>query len=111
MKLLFDANLSPALVASLNDLFPGSSHVFYHGDIAADDRAIWALAKQDGFLIATKDTDFLDLSLLQGSPPKVVLLRVGNVETSRIEKLLRTHVRGIARFDADPVEAVLFIER
>lgn len=111
MKLLFDANLSPTLVRALNDEFPGSSHVFDNGDIATDDRGIWDLAKRAGFLIVTKDTDFLDLSLLHGAPPKVVLLRVGNVATARVEQLLRTHAHRIARFAADSDEAVLFIER
>jgi predicted nuclease of predicted toxin-antitoxin system len=89
MKLRFDANLSPALITSLADVFPDSSHVFDHGDITADDRAIWDLAKRDGFLIATKDTDFLDMSLLHGAPPQVILLRVGNVATVRVSQGLK----------------------
>jgi len=28
MKLLFDQNVSPTLVGHLNDVFPGSAHVF-----------------------------------------------------------------------------------
>ena len=111
MKLLFDANLSPSLVASLADLFPGSVHVFEHGDIAADDAAIWALAGRDSFLIATKDTDFLELSLLRGAPPKVVLLRTGNVPTATIEILLRRYVDRVGAFAASPDEAVLIIDR
>ena len=55
-------------------LYPGSTDVFDHGDMASDDRAIWRLAARVGYLIANKDTDFLDLSLLRGAPPKVVLL-------------------------------------
>ena len=89
MKLLFDANLSPSLAERLADLFPHSSHVFLHGDIAADDNAIWRRAALDDYLITTKDTDFLELSLLYGPPPKLVLLRAGNVPTQRIEELLR----------------------
>ena len=111
MRLLFDANLSPALVRALADVYPGSSHVFAHGDIAADDAAIWSLAARDGYLIATKDTDFLDLSLLRGGPPKVVLLGVGNVTTAKIEEILRLHADRIRQFAADPVEAVLIIDR
>lgn len=109
--LLLDANLSPSLVARLADLYPGSSHVFEHGDIASDDAAIWRRAERDGLLITTKDTDFLDLSLLHGPPPKLVLLRTGNVPTAHIEALLRSHVDDIRRFSASAAEAVLIIDR
>ena len=111
MKLLFDANLSPRLAASLSDLYPGSTHVFDHGDIAADDAAIWRVARRDGYSIATKDTDFLELSLLRGAPPKVVLLRMGNVPTARIEHLLRLRADRVRQFAADQDEAVLIIDR
>ncbi len=111
MRLLLDANLSPSLVGRLADLYPGSSHVFEHGDIAADDESIWQRAKLDGFLITTRDTDFLDLSLLRGPPPKLILLRTGNVSTEHIEALLRSHVENVRRFVASAEEAVLIIDR
>jgi predicted nuclease of predicted toxin-antitoxin system len=111
MKLLFDANLSPRLAASLSDLYPGSTHVFDQGDIAADDATIWRIAGRDGYSIATKDTDFLELSLLRGAPPKVVLLRIGNVTTATIEQLLRLRADRLRQFAADPDEAVLIIDR
>jgi predicted nuclease of predicted toxin-antitoxin system len=75
MKLLLDANLSPALVSAISDIYPGSTHVFAQGDLGSDDKAIWELAKRADFSIATKDVDFLELSLLHGAPPKVVFLR------------------------------------
>lgn len=111
MRLLLDAKLSPALVVSLADLYPASTHVFDHGDIVTDDTAIWELAARDGYVIATKDTDFLELSLLRGAPPKVVLLRCGNVTTARVEALLRLRCDDVRRFKSDPDVAVLFIDR
>ena len=111
MKLLFDANLSPALIAAVDDLYPGSIHVFDHGDIVSDDAAIWDFAMREGYVIATKDTDFLDLSFLRGAPPKVVLLRTGNVPTSRIVFLLRLRADRVHHFVEDLDESVLIIER
>ena|ERR1043166_16348 len=111
MKLLFDANLSPRLVTSLSDVYPGSAHVYGYGGLAADDAAIWQIAKRDGYAIATKDTDFLELSLLHGAPPKVVLLRVGNVTTARLEHLLRLRADRVRQFALDPDEAVLIVDR
>ena len=78
MKLLFDQNLSSALVARLEDLFPGSTHVKAEGMDEAPDIEVWLFAKQQGFTIVSKDSDFQQRSLLFGAPPKVVWLRVGN---------------------------------
>lgn len=111
MKLLLDANLSPRLITSLSDLYPDSTHVYFHGGITADDAEIWRIAKRDGYTITTKDTDFLELGLLHGAPPKVVLLRVGNIPTARIEQLLRQHADRVRQFIAVPDEAVLIIHR
>lgn len=71
MRLLFDANLSPKLVAASVDLYPGSAHVDGLDNIASDDARIWDFASRGGFVITTKDTDFLDLSLLCGPPPSL----------------------------------------
>jgi predicted nuclease of predicted toxin-antitoxin system len=55
--------------------------------------------------------DFLELSLLHGAPPKVVLLRVGNVTTARLEHLLRLRADRVRQFALDPDEAVLIVDR
>jgi predicted nuclease of predicted toxin-antitoxin system len=70
MRLLFDHNLSPGLVQRLSDLFPQSQHVFLLGMDQADDRQIWEYAAQNQFTIVTRDSDYNDLSLLLGFPPK-----------------------------------------
>ncbi len=76
LKLLFDQNLAPRLVARLADAFPGSEHARNVGLAAADDRALWEYAKAGGFAILSKDADFRQLSFLYGTPPKVIWLRV-----------------------------------
>ena len=48
MKLLYDENLSPALVAQLADVYPGSAHVDQLGLGRADDIEVWKRAKNDG---------------------------------------------------------------
>ena len=72
MKLLYDENLSPALVAQLADLYRGSAHVDDLGLGRADDRQVWKHAKDNGFCIVSKDSDYYDLSVLHGHPPKVI---------------------------------------
>ncbi len=45
MKLLYDENLSPALVAQLADVYPDSAHVHDIGLGAADALSVWRRAK------------------------------------------------------------------
>jgi predicted nuclease of predicted toxin-antitoxin system len=107
MKLLFDQNLSSALVSRLSDLFPDSTHVKSLGMMRADDIALWTYAAQNGFTIVSKDSDFQQRSLLLGAPPKVVWLRVGNCPTSRIEKLIKDRSVELHTFDVDPKQSLL----
>ena len=88
MRLLFDANLAPRLVALIVDLFPGSAHVWERG-LSPDDEAIWIFARDNDFAIVSKDSDFYGLSVVRGAPPKVVWLRVGNLSTAAIAAVLR----------------------
>jgi predicted nuclease of predicted toxin-antitoxin system len=92
LKLLFDANLSPKLVTRLADLFPGSVHVVHTGLAHfTSDKTIWDYAAEHGFTIVSADSDFLDLSTLHGSPPKLVRLENCNYRTSQVEFLLRRY--------------------
>jgi len=85
LKLLFDENLSPLLAQRLAGLYPESSHVELCGLLSAEDSDVWDFAREQGFVIVTKDSDFSELSILRGSPPKVIWLRIGNCTTSRAE--------------------------
>ena len=89
MKLLFDQNLSPRLARRLVDLYPDSAHVSEFGLGQAQDVEVWDHARHEDFLIVSKDSDFNDLSLLRGFPPKVVWIRRGNCTTQEIEEILR----------------------
>jgi predicted nuclease of predicted toxin-antitoxin system len=75
VKLLFDENLSHRLVPRLLDLFPGSTHVSSHGLLQMADVAIWEFAKSEGYAIVTADSDFHELAIDRGQPPKVIWLR------------------------------------
>jgi len=106
--LLFDEQLSEALVTALRDLFPDSLHVRLLGKGGAGDPAIWQLAREYGCMLVTKDEDFHRLSVLHGAPPKIVWLRVGNCTTVDIAQLLRNRVDDLRRFEAQA--EVTFLE-
>jgi len=101
VKLLFDENLSHYLVGPLGAHFPGSTHVRDVGLQRADDRAIWAYAREHGHVIVSKDEDFAERALLEGPPPKVVWIQLGNCTTEALEALLRAHREEMLAFAAD----------
>ena len=111
MRLLLDENLPPRLARNLSDLFPGSRHVEDCALGAASDTAIWAYSKANGFSILSKDSDFSELSAIEGAPPKVIWLRVGNVRPVEIEMLIRNRTGEIGEFLADPERPCLVIAR
>ena len=59
---------------------------------------MWSYAKAHGFAIVSKDSDFMERSVLEGSPPKVIWVRLGNCSTSEIAGLLRAHAEAIRGF-------------
>lgn len=78
MKLLLDQNLSFRLLQKLESAYPDSTQVKFVGLDQADDLKVWHYARDNGFAIVTKDSDFHEFSLLYGSPPKVIWLKCGN---------------------------------
>jgi predicted nuclease of predicted toxin-antitoxin system len=98
VKLLLDENLSPRLVASIGDLFPGSAHVENCGLLSAPYDQVWRFALENEFAIVNKDSDFSERSVLAGCPPKVIWLRIGNCTTSRAGLALRSSSNQITSF-------------
>ena len=101
MKLLFDHNLSPRLVQRLADFYPNSQHVFLLGMDQATDQQVWDYATQNDFTIVTRDSDYTDLSLIRGFPPKVIWIRRGNCSTQEIEQILRSATNSIQQLAED----------
>lgn len=109
MKLLFDENLSPKLVYALADIFPDSAHVDRLGLGGGTDEEVWKFAKQHGFVLVSKDSDFYDKSLLFGYPPKVVWIRRGNCSNRQIQLLLRNKADAIYALERDSELAFITI--
>ena len=109
MKLLFDENLAPSLVLALADIFPHSEHVARIGLGAAPDREVWEYAREHNYTLVSKDSDFHELSLMYGSPPKVVWIRRGNCTTRQIEFILRNKLENIKSLADNPESTYLVI--
>jgi predicted nuclease of predicted toxin-antitoxin system len=58
-------------------------------------------------LIVTKDSDFSDISLLRGFPPKIIWIRRGNCKIAEIEEILRRHIDDIEELNNHETVGVL----
>ena len=91
MKLLLDENLSRRLVPELQQSFPGSSQVALLGLERSTDADLCDYAASNGFVLCSKDDDFLALVAARGFSPKLIRIALGNVTNDRIlEALLRS---------------------
>lgn len=107
MKFLIDNNLSYKLVSHLKSAGLHSSHIKNIASVFALDDEIWELAKEQGFVIITKDNDFNELSQLFGCPPKVVHLMCGNKKTSYVANLIISNKGELADFVHSDMENCL----
>lgn len=107
MRLLFEENLSPDLPKLVAQHFPRSAHVRDMGLVGADDAVIWSAAAQHGFALVTKDDDFIELSILRGAPPKIVIIGLGNCRTEAIVALLQAEKPKLERFEIDSSASLL----
>jgi predicted nuclease of predicted toxin-antitoxin system len=109
VKLLIDENLSFRLVASLSPRYPGTTHVADAALAGASDDAVWDYAREHGFIVVSKDNHFRQRGFVEGPPPKVVWLDVGNAGTEAIaEFMLRAHDR-FAAFEEDTDASLLVL--
>jgi predicted nuclease of predicted toxin-antitoxin system len=99
VKLLFDNNLSPRLVAELSDVYPGSAHVQQFGLAETADTELLDFALKQDFILVSKDSDFFDPRLIRGRVTKIVWLRRGNCSTQDIEAILRRHVADVEKLE------------
>ena len=109
MKLLFDENLSPKLPRILSKDFPESMHVRDCGLKGFPDEDVWEYARNNGFTIVSKDSDFYQRSLLYGHPPKLVWLRIGNCNGDILVALITKYKEQIYLLDSNPSESILVI--
>ena len=98
MTLLFDQNISPQIVKQLEEIFPGVKQVRHLGLENASDLEIFEYAKSNGYAVVTFDSDFVDLNVLKGFPPKIIWLRTGNLTTKSIAELINKNVVAIRNF-------------
>ena len=97
------------MASRVQDIYPASIHVRDIGLQGAEDWEIWNHAANNGFVIASKDSDFRQRSLLQGHPPKVVVVAIGNCTNARLEALFRTCQQELTTFEVEVHTAMIIL--
>ena len=100
-SLLFDENISYRVVKQILHLFPESQAAKQLKLLAKEDFLIWETAKSGGFTIITYDEDYELLSNLRGWPPKVILIRSGNLSNTEVIAMLQINFDAISDFLLD----------
>ena len=96
MKFIVDTQLPPKLSTFLNGIGHNSWHTTdYPNGHLLKDKEIRQIAIDEDRIIISKDNDFFDHFLLKGSPPKVLLVALGNISNNDLIQLFETHISTI----------------
>ena len=97
-KLLFDNNISHRVIPRIADIFPTANHVMLENLDESSDEKVWFFARKNDYTIVTKDSDFNDLAIYKGTPPKIIWIKLGNCKVAEIENILRQNEKEIKEF-------------
>lgn len=64
----------------------------------ASDISIFEFAKKNNLVVVTFDSDFVDLNVVRGIPPKIIWIRTGNLTTRVVADLLKSNIESLNRF-------------
>ena len=109
MNLLFDQNISPKIIKQIEGNFPGAKQVRHLGLENASDLEIFEYAKRHGFAVVTFDSDFVDLNVIRGFPPKIIWLKTGNLTTKSVTELIYKNMVVIQSFLQSEEDEILEI--
>ncbi len=106
--ILADMPISPKTVEHIRRLGIECRHLTEFRMEKASDEEIVNFAKENGYTVLTEDLDFgTILSYTQEIEPCVIILRVGNLNTTGINKLIEKALRQIMAQE----NAIIIIER
>lgn len=84
-----DAQLPPQLASWLNQTFKVEARALFDLDLRdAEDEQIFYKARQQGAVIISKDSDFVEMVLCLGTPPQLLWVNCGNVTNLRLQSIL-----------------------
>ncbi len=97
MKFLVDAQLPHRVVSRLREAGHEAIHTL---DLPLGNRTpdsiINELSIREGYVVVTKDADFVNSFHLRRLPHKLLLISTGNIRNSELESLLMSNLESIA---------------
>lgn len=90
-----DTQTAPRLARYLKSKGYESIHAMNYKDDGhlMKDKEITEVAINEDWIIITKDSDFLDNFYLNGSPPKIIHLRIGNITNNELLGLFENLIK------------------
>ncbi|MBW4630500.1 MAG: DUF5615 family PIN-like protein [Iphinoe sp. HA4291-MV1] len=89
MTIWVDAHLSPAIATWITTTLSVTALALRDiGLRDAEDFEIFEVAKAQGVIFMTKDSDFVDLVDRLGAPPQIIWLTCGNTSNARLKEIL-----------------------
>lgn len=97
MKLIIDAQLP----LSLSNLLKSRGHNSIHTLELPDknktkDAFVITVAIEEKRIVVTKDNDFLESFLVHGRPPKLIIVRTGNIGNDELTTIFEKHLSRIS---------------
>ena len=93
MKFLLDAHLPPSLCGVIRVAGHEADHVGgLPGGNRTPDRVINQIAARESYVVVSKDSDFYYSLVMHGAPPKLVLVRVGNMRARDLKDLIQRNL-------------------
>lgn len=98
MRFLLDAQLPRALGLALRKAGHEAIHTL---DLAegnrTSDQTIALIADKEGYIVVSKDSDFVVSVLIKGSPNRLLQISTGNILNSELEALILGNLSAIER--------------
>ena len=99
-EIWLDANISPVIAKWMADhtgFTVKSAYILSFQRLT--DQEVYTRAKETGkVIIISKDTDFPELISRLGSPPKLILLKIGNCSNKSLWNFLKQSIQEAIRF-------------
>ncbi len=91
LKFIIDTQLPSKLATHLEGLETDAVHTtnYLSGHLMADKEIIQKAVDEER-IVVSKDADFRDYFLVKGSPPKILLLKTGNISNKDLFRLITT---------------------
>jgi len=92
--IILDGQFSPGVCAMLCRALPAYDFksLFAFGLREASDSAVFSFARECGFVLMTKDKDFIDMHDRQGVPPPILFVTIGNRRNATLFEELMHHL-------------------